>query len=85
MAFLIRALPTLLSLSLPLAELPDVNSLGAMPIYATTFLTLAHLTNSDSSERIAAIVASPTPGIDRRRSDFAFTFGSLFIILAISS
>jgi hypothetical protein len=63
-AFLIRALPILLSLGLPLIELPDANSLGASPMNATIFRTLSHFSNRESSEKIAAMVASPIPGMD---------------------
>ena len=69
-AFRNRAFPTLESLGLPFMELPEVNSLGASPMKATTFCTRSHVSNIWSSARMAATVASPTPGIDLRRSLF---------------
>jgi hypothetical protein len=60
-----------------------MNSLGASPMKATTFSTRSHLSNTGSSARMAAMVASPTPGIDFKRSLFVVRFGSSVMCVAI--
>ncbi len=71
-----RVLPVLHSLGLPLLELSEVNFRGASPIYATTFCIRSHVSKRVSSARMAAMVASPIPGIERSRSPFVLSSGS---------